>query len=170
LEDYEGGVGTPVYQGFSNTFGFGNLQSQNLEVYKGDECDISGRDPKCSDEGRHYFSEKRLQFRAGPAREMFSCSSFRGAGLRASFDLPPELAKETADEPIPFSHDLQGLTHLVHFAFQPDQQNGSKSFEFFLVFVFLFLACLGTSHQAMMDQLLCLRCLVLEVKCKSMDL
>jgi hypothetical protein len=101
---------------------------------------------------------------------MFSCSSSRGTGPRASFDLPPELAKETADEPVPFSHDLQGLTHFVHFAFQPDQQNGSKSFEFFLVFVFLFLACLGTSHQAMMNQLLCLRGLVLEVKCKSMDL
>jgi len=82
---------------------------------------------------------------------MFSCSSFRGTELRASFDLPPELAKETTDEPVPFSHDLQGFAHLVHLAFQSDQQNGPKSLEFFLVFVFLFLACLGTSHQAMMN-------------------
>jgi hypothetical protein len=125
---------------------------------------ISCRDLECSNEGRHYFCGKQL------TRAIFSCGSFSGTGLCASFDLPPELAKETADDPIPFSHDLQGLTHLVHFAFQSDQQNGSKSFEFFFVFVFLFLACLGTSHQAMMNQLLCLCGLVLEVKCKSMDL
>jgi hypothetical protein len=74
-----------------------------------------------------------------------SCSGVAVIEMGASFDLPSKLAKETADEPVPFSYDPEGLAHLVHFALQPDQQNGSEAFELSLVFVFFFLACLSAS-------------------------
>jgi hypothetical protein len=57
-----------------------------LEIYKartwkhirGGEWDISGRDLKCSDEGRHYICEKCLQFRAGPRNVLMQ--QFQGYG------------------------------------------------------------------------------------------